>query len=96
MLEYIQVKLNTPEDYLMAIDLRKYPANYPTNGGIAYLCYEVSESTYLYSTTTSIHDLLLNTFEEFNQAVILVNTGVPIDKVLEVLHGKYPVYNLPS
>ena len=96
MLEYIQVKLNTPEDYLMAINLRNYPASYPTNGGIAYLCYEVSESTYLYSTTTSIHDLLLNSFEEFNQAVILVNTGVPIDKVLEVLHGKYPVHNLPS
>lgn len=96
MLEYIQVKLNTSDDYLRAIALRKYPPTYTTNSDIAYLCYEVSESIYLYSTTTSIHDLLLNTFEEFNQAVILVNTGVPIDKVLEVLHGKYPVHNLSS
>lgn len=87
MLEYIQVRLKTPDDYLIAIALRKYPASYPTNGGITYLCYEVSESIYLYSTTTSIHDLLLNTFEEFNQAVILVNTGVPIDKVLGVLNA---------
>lgn len=96
MLEYLQVNLKTTDDYLKAINLKKYPASYPTNVDIAYMCYEVSESTYLYGTTTSIHDLLLNTFEEFNQAVILVNTGVPIDKVLEVLHGKYPVHNLSS
>lgn len=93
MLEYIQVKLNTPEDFKAALEYRD------TNlipDDFNYLCYEVAMNDYLYSTNTGEYDLLVNTFEEFKHAIFLVHLGVPIDKVLEVLHAKYPVHILSS
>lgn len=93
MLEYIQVKLNTPDDFKSALECRDtnlIPDDH------SYLCYEISMNDYVYSTNTGEYDVLVNTFEEFKHAIFLVHLGVPIDKVLEVLHGKYPVYNLSS
>lgn len=93
MLEYIQVKLNTPEDFATAQECKE--TNMIPNDH-NYLCYEVAVQDYVYSTSTSTWDVLVKDFKEFNQAILLVNLGVPIDKVLEVLHGKYPVHILSS
>lgn len=93
MLKYIQVKLNTPEDFKAALEHRD------TNlipDDFNYLCYEVAMNDYLYSTNTGEYDVLVNTFEDFKHAILLVHLGVPIDKVLEVLNGKYPMHILSS
>lgn len=93
MFEYIQVKLNTPEDFKSALECKEtnmIPIDHN------YLCYEVFEEDYVYSTTTGSWDVLVKNFEEFNQAIFLVHLGVPLDRVLEVLHGKYHVHNLSS
>ena len=93
MLEYIQVKLNTPEDFKSALECR-HSNLIPDD--LSYLCYEVAMNDYVYSTNTGEYDVLVNTFEEFKHAIFLVHLGVPLDKVLEVLHAKYPVHNLSS
>ena len=87
MLEYIQVKLNTPEDFKSALEYRDTNLN-PDD--LSYLCYEVAMNDYVYSTNTGEYDVLVNTFEEFKHAIFLVHLGVPLDKVLEVLHAGIP------
>ena len=87
MLEYIQVKLNTPEDFKSALECR-HSNLIPDD--LSYLCYEVAISDYVYSTNTGEYDVLVNTFEEFKHAIFLVHLGVPLDKVLEVLHAGIP------
>lgn len=84
MLEYIQVKLNTPEDFKSALAYRD--TNLIPND-LSYLCYGVAINDYVYSTNTGEYDVLVNTFEEFKHAIFLVHLGVPIDKVLEVLNA---------
>lgn len=81
MLKYIQVKLNTPEDFKSALKCRHTPDDF------SYLCYEVAIGEYVYSTSTGEYDILVNTFEEFKHAIFLVHLGVPLDGVLEVLHA---------
>jgi len=83
MLEYIQIKLNTPEDINTAL---QYKDTELLTNDSNYLCYEIAIHDYVYSYTTTKWDVLVKDFKEFNHVILLVNMGVPVDKVLEVLN----------